>query len=205
MSSVDFYHQLAKSLHQGAVVLATVTHVTGSVPREVGAKMIVYAGGETFSTIGGGAGEAKVIRHALIVLETGEKQSVEIDLSGAPYRETQGICGGMMWVWLERWQGEDAIARTHQILTKLQAGQSITLVTPLAQNQLPYVQNASLDGSCTPLPEAFVETIQPPPLLLIVGAGHVGEKLAIVARLAGFQIAVQDDRPSPFKVLFYLF
>ena len=43
---------------------------------------------------------------------------------------------------------------------------------------------------------AFVEILTPPPLLLIVGAGHVGEQLAKVAYGIGFQIAVQDDRPE---------
>ena len=33
-------------------------------------------------------------------------------------------------------------------------------------------------------------------MLLIVGAGHVGEQLARVAHLIGFQIAIQDDRPE---------
>ncbi|MCC5646077.1 XdhC family protein [Nostoc sp. CHAB 5824] len=89
---LNFYQQLAKTLKQDAVVLATVTSTKGSTPREVGAKMFVSADGKIFGTIGGGAGEAKVYQQALQVLQTGKKQFVEIDLSGAPQRETQGIC-----------------------------------------------------------------------------------------------------------------
>jgi xanthine dehydrogenase accessory factor len=33
-------------------------------------------------------------------------------------------------------------------------------------------------------------------MLLIVGAGHVGEQLAKVAHLSGFRITIQDDRPE---------
>jgi xanthine dehydrogenase accessory factor len=144
-----------------------------------------------------GAGEAKVICQARIVLATGEKQLVEIDLTGASHRETQGICGGMMQVWLERWSGENAIALTLQICDRLKLGQEVTLVTPLTTEQSPYLlEQNSAKNFLGDRSNAFVETLAPPPLLLIVGAGHVGEKLAKVADLVGFQIAVQDERPE---------
>ncbi|EKQ67709.1 xanthine and CO dehydrogenases maturation factor, XdhC/CoxF family [Leptolyngbyaceae cyanobacterium JSC-12] len=198
--SFDFYRQLAQTLRIGAVVLATVTDVKGSVPREVGAKMFIQSNGQVIGTIGGGAGEAKVIRQAMEVLQTGEKQRVEIDLSGASHRNTEGICGGMMQVWLERWQGKAAIALVQQILTLLESGQPATLVTPLEQLRSPFLL---LSPSPSPLSPSsalsfpsFTETLYPPPTLLIVGAGHCGIQLAKVADLIGFQVIVQDDRPE---------
>ena len=190
---VNCFQQLAQVLEYGPAILATVTGVEGSVPREVGAKLVVDANGQVFNTIGGGAGEAKVLRLAQEVLSTGEKQFVEIDLSGAPQRQTQGVCGGHMRVWLERWQGEGAKTLVQTILRQLQTGQSVTLVTPFDEDSDPYlVENTvQIDPVI-----AFVETLQPPPTLLIVGAGHVGIQLAKVAHLIGFQIAVQDDRPD---------
>lgn len=208
---LDFYTQLQQQLQQGSIVLATVIHSKGSVPREVGAKMIVGADGHIVQTIGGGAGEAKVIRQAITLLETGEKQLVEIDLTGdladASQRETQGICGGWMQVWLERWSGETSIALVQQILDRLQSGQSVTLVTPFQSSQFPYLLDNPLLGDQllgdqvlgNPFgleQDGFVETIQPPPVLLIVGAGHVGVQLAKVADRIGFQVVVQDDRPD---------
>jgi xanthine dehydrogenase accessory factor len=185
--TLDFYDQLAKWLIQESVVVATVVSVKGSVPREVGAKMIIGSQNRIFSTIGGGAGEAFVIEQAAIVLQTGQKQQVEIDLTGAPQRKTQGICGGKMQVWLERWSGEAAVVLVQQILHRLKAGQSATLVTPFDTNQFPRLTDK-------PTPNSFTETLQPPPTLLIIGAGHVAEQLAKVAYLIGFQIVVQDDR-----------
>lgn len=183
---LDCYRQL---LERMPAVLATVVQVKGSVPREAGAKMVIDADGQIFGTIGGGAGEAKVIQQALKVLRTGEKQWVEIDLTGAPHRETQGICGGVMRVWLERWEGDRAVSLIHQILTQLEAGQPVSIVTPFDPNQSPYLSENCPD-------EAFIETIEPPPTLLIVGAGHCGIQLAKVAQLIGFQVIVQDDRPE---------
>lgn len=192
---IDCYQQLAQALTQGAAVLATVIRVKGSVPREVGAKMVICANGQTMNTIGGGAGEAKVIRQAMQVLQTGEKQRIEIDLTGAPQRETEGICGGQMQIWLERWQGEVAIGRVNQILAALKVGQPVTLVTPFTADQSPYlIAESRLEPDA--IPDAFVEVLQPPPTLLIVGAGHVGEQLAKIAHLSGFQIVIQDDRPD---------
>lgn len=209
--NLAFFRQLAAALHQGSVVVATVVQVQGSVPREVGAKMLIRQDGELLGTIGGGAGEAKVIQQAARVIKTGAKQLVTVDLSGSPQRETQGICGGLMQVWLERWQGDAAIALVQQILTQLEAGQAVILVTPLAQARSPYLEQAEGRGPGAELDVAFpppfapspqfplshfTEILQPPPTLLIVGAGHCGMQLAKVADLIGFQVMVQDDRPE---------
>ncbi|MCU0565535.1 MAG: XdhC family protein [Oculatellaceae cyanobacterium Prado106] len=202
---LNFYRQLDRRLQQEAVVVATVMGVKGSVPREVGAKMLIAANQNTEGTIGGGAGEAKVIRQAMIVLQTGKKQQVEIDLTGNLQRQTEGICGGTMQVWLERWQGETAIALTRQILHHLESGQTVTLVTPFAPEQSPFLleENSpehsvlhSQSHSQSHPNTAFTETLTPPPTLLIVGAGHCGVELAKVADLIGFQVMVQDDRPE---------
>jgi xanthine dehydrogenase accessory factor len=123
------YEELLSSLSQGAVVVATVISTKGSVPREVGAKMLITCD-RSIDTIGGGAGEAKVIALAREVLQTGEKKRLEIDLTGSPKRQAEGICGGWMEILLERWQGDTAIAIAQQIITELKLGRSVNLVTP---------------------------------------------------------------------------
>ncbi|MDH7486584.1 MAG: XdhC family protein [Anaerolineae bacterium] len=42
----------------------------------------------------------------------------------------------------------------------------------------------------------FVEVYQPAPTLLIVGGGHIGQPLAEMARIVGFQVQVVDVRPE---------
>jgi len=190
--TIACFEKLFEILPESDVVLATVIYQRGSVPREVGARMLIFPDGSTFDTIGGGAGEAKVIRAAIALFETGQKQQIEIDLTGSPQRETQGICGGIMQVWLERWSGGGAIALTRQILGYLNAGQTVTLVTPFDLERSPYL----CSPTANPIPNAFVETLEPPPTLLIIGAGHVGVQLAKLAHLIGFQVVVQDDRPE---------
>jgi xanthine dehydrogenase accessory factor len=51
-------------------------------------------------------------------------------------------------------------------------------------------------GVCGGQLEVFVEPILPPPLLLLVGGGHVGKAVAHLAHWLGFRVAVSDDRPE---------
>ncbi|MEH2054367.1 XdhC family protein [Nostoc sp.] len=190
---LDFYQQLAKTLKNSAVVLATVTSTKGSTPREVGAKMFIDADGKTFGTIGGGAGEARIYQQALQVLQTGKKQFVEIDLSGAPQRETQGVCGGTMQVLLELWSGSENLNLVNQIIDSLTSGRSGTMITPFNTDEKPYL---ILETQVIPSlhATALIEPLLPPPTLLIIGAGHIAVSLAQVAKIVGFQVIVQDDR-----------
>jgi len=192
---LEFYQQMAQALQQGAVVLATVVNVTGSVPREVGAKMLVCCD-RAIGTIGGGAGEAKVIHQALEVLATGEKQFVEIDLSGASQRETQGVCGGAMQVWLERWSGGEAIKVVEQITEILSSSSCGTLVMPFSGDSQPYleIEDNEPQRRREHRGGAFREVLMPLPTLLIVGAGHVAVPLAAMAVMIGFRVTVVDDR-----------
>lgn len=222
--SIQLFQQLQDQLQQEAVVTATVIRGTGSVPREVGAKMLIWASGDTAGTIGGGAGEAKVIRAALVTLKTGQPQRVEIDLSGAVHRATQGVCGGYMQVWLVRWSGMAALKRSCEIVDALSNVNQLSspyLVWPMADGivastaALPYIIDDQVLGTMpdfdgqrleqpaiatlsqlTQTVSAFIEPLCPEPTVLIIGAGHVGIALAHAAHFAGFRIAVQDERPE---------
>ena len=44
--------------------------------------------------------------------------------------------------------------------------------------------------------QIFIEPILPPPLIYVFGAGHVGLNVYKIARLAGFEVVVIDDRDS---------
>ena len=76
-----FYQKLKQMINETPVAVATVIQVRGSVPREVGTKMIVHPLGRHYGTVGGGCGEADVIRTGLNVLDTGRPEIVEVDLT----------------------------------------------------------------------------------------------------------------------------
>jgi xanthine dehydrogenase accessory factor len=99
-----FFQELAESLEQGeTVALATIVKRRGSVPREVGAKMIVHPGGTITGTVGGGCGEAEIWRSALAAIESGRPQSVLVDLTEEIALTSQGVCGGTYEVFVQPW------------------------------------------------------------------------------------------------------
>ncbi len=71
-------------------VVATMVSVSGSVPREVGAKMIVLADGTIFGTIGGGGIEKLVINDAKNIVLDGESRVKKYSLKA----EAGMSCGG---------------------------------------------------------------------------------------------------------------
>ena len=99
----NIYAELTRMLEVGeTVAVATIVDVRGSVPREVGAKMIIHPLGRHVGTVGGGCGEADVLRTALDVLQTGEPATVHVDLTEDISMQALGVCGGIMDVFVER-------------------------------------------------------------------------------------------------------
>ena len=100
----SLYRSLKQYLENGeTVALATIIEVKGSVPREVGTKMLIHPLGQHVGTVGGGCGEGDVIRTALDVLQTGEPVIVVVDLTDEVTMQSLGVCGGTMNVFVERW------------------------------------------------------------------------------------------------------
>ncbi len=106
----DIYRQLKQLVDQGErVAVATIVRVRGSVPREVGTKMIIHPAGRHVGTVGGGCGEADVIKAGLRVIETGKPTLVKVDLTEEISMDSQGVCGGIMEVYVEPW-GDGALS-----------------------------------------------------------------------------------------------
>lgn len=98
----DMYREIRRLLDAGEdAALATIVRTKGSTPREVGARMIIRAGGEIVGTVGGGCGEAEVWGEAMEVLETRDPKLVEIDLLHDHDAEGGRACGGLMYVFIE--------------------------------------------------------------------------------------------------------
>ncbi|MEO8207178.1 MAG: XdhC family protein, partial [Chthoniobacterales bacterium] len=71
-SSETIYRLLLDASQSGeACALVTVATVTGSAPREPGAKMVVFEDGHIVGTIGGGKFESLVIEEAVHAIANG--------------------------------------------------------------------------------------------------------------------------------------
>ncbi len=51
-------------------------------------------------------------------------------------------------------------------------------------------------GVCGGQVEVFVEPVQPKPILVVIGTGHVGKAVAHLAHWLGFWVVANDDRPE---------
>ena len=100
----ELFQEIISDLESGeTVAMATIVKRRGSVPREVGAKMLVHRGGKISGTVGGGCGEAEVWRSALNVIDTKRPSIVQVDLTEEIAMESQGVCGGIFDVFIQPW------------------------------------------------------------------------------------------------------
>lgn len=135
----ELFQQLVREMERGeTVAMATIIRRKGSVPREVGAKMLVRRGGKISGTVGGGCGEAEVWRSALNVIDTGRPTTVQVDLTEEIALESQGVCGGIFDVFIQPWQNTSVSEQSGMrdaaaaIDTALEDEQAIVLLTIVA-------------------------------------------------------------------------
>lgn len=84
-----------------AVALATVVRTRGSVPRRAGSRMVIDPAHGMIGTIGGGCGEADVIRAASEVLASGLPRLVRVELMDSTDSWSPAVCGGVMEIFVE--------------------------------------------------------------------------------------------------------
>ena len=80
--------------------LCTITAASGSVPRHVSSKMLVYENGEFTGTVGGGELEHRVLDEAWIALSDGKPRKLNYSMTD-PARGDPGVCGGQVEVFVE--------------------------------------------------------------------------------------------------------
>ena len=86
---------------EGGKAFCLVLETRGSTPVKSGAAMAVDALGRGYGTIGGGCGEAAVMRRARAVLGAGGSAVMEVDMTDDAAEEGGLTCGGTMRVYIE--------------------------------------------------------------------------------------------------------
>ena len=168
----ELFQDIIHELETGeTVALATIVKRKGSVPREVGAKMLVHSGGKITGTVGGGCGEAEVWRAALNVIDTRRPHTVQVDLTEEIAMESQGVCGGIFDVFIQPWHstvlpGQPGMQDFAQVIgNTLENERAVVLATVIAAGGAwrPYIgqqmlmhENGETLGSLT-LPDAPAE------------------------------------------------
>jgi xanthine dehydrogenase accessory factor len=136
----DLNKELIQHMEAGeTTAVATIVRRKGSVPREVGAKMLVQRGGKISGTVGGGCGEADVWRAALNVIDTRRPTMVQVDLTEEIAMESQGVCGGIFDVFVQPWHVASGVEErptmleiARAIVQALEGERAVALATVIA-------------------------------------------------------------------------
>jgi xanthine dehydrogenase accessory factor len=113
---------------------ATVVTTQGSTPREVGAKMVIRASGETMGTIGGGCGEAEAWQTATDTLRDGRRRMLTLDLTGDISLDTEMVCGGVMEVFTDLWDERD-LEMLRAAVEAMEEDGRFAVLTPLTTDE----------------------------------------------------------------------
>ncbi len=185
-----------RALHRHAAV-AVVTAIVGSAYRRPGAKLLVEDDGVMLGGVSGGCLEADVKEHALQVLRTGQPQTLHYYPSNDEsmlWGLGLGCYGAVdLFVFPTSLPGfDDALAT---IQRHLQGDDPFALCVTVGGGKAGQCE-VQEPGPAVADNDRFVEILDPPPYLLICGAGDDAIPLAHLGRETGFRVAVADHRPA---------
>jgi xanthine dehydrogenase accessory factor len=193
-----------------ALAIATVVETWGSAPRPVGSHLVVDAEGNFLGSVSGGCVEGEVVTQALAAIGAKSRHMLEFGVADETAWRAGLSCGGRIKVHvrpldaeiLERINAERAARRPCAIVTDLGSGaerlvRSDNLATDaLAEKVAVQLRRresglAQEDGRAV-----FITVYAPPARIIAVGAVHISQALAPMARLAGFDPVIIDPRTA---------
>jgi xanthine dehydrogenase accessory factor len=204
------------------VAVATVVRVAGSAPRPEGSRFLVSSSGEMAGSVSGGCVENDVFLHATQVLEGGESRLITYGIADEEAFEVGLSCGGTIQVFIQPMLGE-VVTATRDLLAGARPGSLATVVGGpdvgsgalldegggVITGSLPGGIVGDVGADAVRLADAeqvltlgygehevFIETLAPPPSLVIWGADEVAVSLASMARETGYRVTVCDPRPA---------
>ncbi|MFW6042096.1 MAG: XdhC family protein [Chloroflexota bacterium] len=208
---------------QQPVALATVIETWGSAPRGVGAKMALTPDGQLSGSVSGGCVEGAVFEAGVETLQTGQAQLLSFGVADETAWDVGLACGGQIEVFVETmddafndarlWlheersgaiatvvKGPDDLLGKKLLLDESGVTES-TLPSKLVEDVTRVAQVALSQGARTrvtpenyPDVELFIDVIQPPETLVMVGGVHIAVALTAIARTVGYRTIVVDPR-----------
>ena len=191
-------------LRPGQAALATVVRISGSAYRRPGAKFLVESDGRTRGGVSGGCLEADVRENALQVIGGGAAKLLHYD-TGSNEETIWGLglgCEGSVDVFVQPAAAEPFL-RARELLsaaTPFGIAHPFAIETTVKGRGLGEVRVVEPAPPGTSRVEeraassVFVDVLDPPPSLLIFGAGDDAQPLARLAHEAGFEVTVVDHR-----------
>ena len=195
----------------GRVVLATVVGNWGSAPVSVGGQMAVAADGRFEGSVSGGCVEGEVIAEAEDILENGKPKTLTFGVEDETAWRVGLPCGGQIKVFLERLDRTNGAVLLDRAIEARSNRRGLLVRTRLDDGRREFFEReddraddtirqhfASGESELqeTPDGEVFLHALVPPARVLIIGATHIGQILAQLVKLAGYEVVVIDPRTA---------
>lgn len=196
----------------GKVALATVVDTWGSAPVPTGGQMAIASDSRFQGSVSGGCIEGEVIVEAEEVLASGKPKLLTFGVADETAWRAGLPCGGQVQIYVERVDpasgGPDLLNRALKaregrqglvVRTKLDDGtrnvyeRDDSNVPDDVADRFNTAKSQLKEG---PDGKVFLHALVPPARILIIGATHIGQVLAQVAKLAGYEVEVIDPRTA---------
>jgi len=192
-------------LAQGkSVALLSVIATWGSSPNPVGSQMCVNETGDFTGSVSAGCIEGEAVADALKAIRSGKFKINDYIVTKAMAENSGLACGGKMTVLIQP-------LHDSELLTSLTAEKNQALITDLKTGQTRLVDE--MDGNVSPeiktaitsrqsqrfSPEGrdcFIAVYASPIKLMIIGAVHIAQSLAPLAKQFGFEVTLIDPRQN---------
>jgi xanthine dehydrogenase accessory factor len=195
----------------GRVALATVVGTWGSAPVGVGGQMAVAADGRFEGSVSGGCVEGEVIAEAEDILENGKPKTLTFGVEDETAWRVGLPCGGQIKVFLERLDRTNGPILLDRAIEARSNRRGLLVRTRLDDGRREFFEReddraddtirqhfASGESELqeTPDGEVFLHALVPPARVLVIGATHIGQILAQLVKLAGYEVVVIDPRTA---------
>jgi Xanthine and CO dehydrogenases maturation factor, XdhC/CoxF family len=219
----EFYKERLEILKSGeSFVLASIFDSQGSAPRTTGARMIIKKDGSIIGTVGGGKVELLVIEDGIKIFDTKTTILKEYKLREVEYNGIGMACGGDVSILMEFVDVENHININlyEEVVKCLEKREKASIIRKFFKdgNSINYLyKNGKVIFSSNNIEEEvekyseivryrdlvlikeenvniLIEPICNLGRLFILGAGHVSQKLAELAKKIDFMVTVVDYR-----------
>ncbi len=188
------------------VAIATVVKTWGSAPRPAGSHLAVRQDAHFLGSVSGGCVEGKVIEAALETIDCGSPQLLEFGVSNPDAWEAGLACGGRIVVRVEALDKDYARLQAARIAKRpvawvgpVSGVGAIDLVFPSDDHPFQDQVRDSLRADRVMIfdeENVHIRPYNPPLTMILIGAVHIAQHLAEIARQVGYEVIVVDPRTA---------
>jgi xanthine dehydrogenase accessory factor len=196
---------------EGRIAVATVVGTWGSAPVPVGGQMVMAPDGRFEGSVSGGCVEGEVIAEAEEILATGKPKTMRFGVADETAWQVGLPCGGEIKVFVERLEKAEGLTLIQRALDARSRRRGLVVRTRLSDGHRDVFERGESIADAniarrfdtghselqdTPDGEVFLHALVPPARVIIIGATHIGQILAQLVKIAGYDVIVVDPRTA---------